>query len=154
MIPRFKAWDGGSLSRMYSPSEVMVGDSCIWILDEDSGSNEWIINNDLNLMQSTGLKDKNGKEIYEGDILKFNDEWDGYCYEGYVDGVFEGVNYVEIEKETTCFGFGKTKIPESSLFNLVNDEHLTFKELITDTSFEFEIIGNIHTNPELVEVSS
>lgn len=105
-------------------------------------------------MQSTGLKDKNGKEIFEGDILKFNDTWSDYCYEGYVDGEITGVNYVEIEKETTCFGFGKTRIPESSLFNLVNDEHFTFKELITDTSFEFEIIGNIHTNPELLEVSS
>lgn len=105
------------------------------------------------LMQSTGLKDKNGKEIYEGDILKFNDEWDEYCYEGYVDGVSEGVNYVEIEKETTCFGFGKTRIPESSLFDLMNNEHLAFKELITDTSFEFEIIGNIYENPELLEVS-
>jgi uncharacterized phage protein (TIGR01671 family) len=109
---------------------------------------------DIVLMQSTGLTDKNDKEIFEGDILKFNDEWEEYCYEGYIDGSSYGVNYVEIEKETTCFGFGKTKIPESSLFNLVNDEHLTFKELITDTSFEFEIIGNIHTNPELLEVNS
>lgn len=154
MIPRFRAYDSGSLCRMYSPSEVMVGDSCIWILDEDSESNEWIVNNDLVLMQSTGLTDKNGKEIFEGDILKFNDTWSDYCYEGYVDGEIAGFNYVEIEKETTCFGFGKTRIPESSLFNLVNDEHFTFKELITDTSFEFEIIGNIYENPELTEVDS
>lgn len=47
MIPRYRAYDSGSLCRMYSPSEVMVGDSCIWILDEDSESNEWIVNNDL-----------------------------------------------------------------------------------------------------------
>lgn len=152
MIPRYRAWDI-EFKEMVQVDALVFDEQII----KATYKNGNVVKEDLKnyvLMQSTGLKDKNGKEIYEGDILKFNDEWDGYCYEGYVDGVFEGVNYVEIEKETTCFGFGKTKIPESSLFNLVNDEHLTFKELITDTSFEFEIIGNIHTNPELVEVSS
>ena len=152
MIPRYRAWDI-EFKEMVQVDALVFDEQII----KATYKNGNVVKEDLKnyvLMQSTGLKDKNGKEIYEGDILKFNDEWDGYCYEGYVDGVFEGVNYVEIEKETTCLGFGKTKIPESSLFNLVNDEHLTFKELITDTSFEFEIIGNIHTNPELVEVSS
>lgn len=152
MIPRYRAWDI-EFKEMVQVDALVFDEQII----KATYKNGNVVKEDLKnyvLMQSTGLKDKNGKEIYEGDILKFNDEWDEYCYEGYVDGVSEGVNYVEIEKETTCFGFGKTKIPESSLFNLVNDEHLTFKELITDTSFEFEIIGNIHTNPELVEVGS
>lgn len=152
MIPRYRAWDI-EFKEMVQVDALVFDEQII----KATYKNGNIVKEDLKnyvLMQSTGLKDKNGKEIYEGDILKFNDEWDEYCYEGYVDGVSEGVNFVEIEKDTTCFGFGKTKIPESSLFNLVNDEHLTFKELITDTSFEFEIIGNIHTNPELLEVSS
>lgn len=153
MIPKFRAYDGGSTTRMYQPEEVMVCDGDIWIDDEDFEAGEWIVNNDLNLMQSTGLFDKNGKEIFEGDILKFNDEWPDYCYEGYVDGSIEGINYVEIEKETTCFTFGKFKTSDSSLLYYMKDENLSFEELITDKEFEFEIVGNIHENPELLEVT-
>ena len=151
MIPKFRAYDSGSLCRMYQPDEVMVGDGNIWIIDEDSFAGEWIMNNDLNLMQSTGLHDKNGKEIFEGDILKFNDEWDDYCYEGYVDGSTEGINFVEIERETTCFTFGKFQTSDSSLLYFMKDEYLSFEDLITDKDFEFEIVGNIYENSELLE---
>lgn len=60
MIPKFRVYDG-SLNRMYQPDEVMVCDGNTWIVDEDSVSGEWIMNNDINRMQSTGLKDKNDK---------------------------------------------------------------------------------------------
>ena len=109
---------------------------------------------DIVLMQSTGMRDKNDREIFEGDILKFNDEWNDYCYEGYIDGSIEGINYVEVERETTCFSFGETKISDSSLFHLINDEHLSFKELIEDEGFEFEIIGNIWEDGELLDVEN
>ena len=151
MIPKFRAYDNSSLTRMYQPDEVMVGNGDIWIIDEDSVAGEWIVNNDIHLMQSTGLLDKNGKEIFEGDILKFNDEWNEYCHEGYVDGSVEGVNYVEVVKGEACFEFGKTRYPESSLFIHMEDEHLSFAELVNDKDFEFEIIGNVYENPELLE---
>lgn len=50
MIPRYRAYDGGSLCRMYSSEEVMVGNGDIWIIDEDGVVGEWIVNNDLVLM--------------------------------------------------------------------------------------------------------
>ncbi|MDG9380944.1 YopX family protein [Streptococcus pneumoniae] len=106
---------------------------------------------EIELMQSTGLFDRNGKEIFEGDILKFNDEWNEYCHEGYVDGSVEGVNYVEVVRSEICFEFGKTKYPDSSLFILMEDEQLNFKDFIKSEDFEFEIIGNIYENPELLE---
>jgi len=112
----------------------------------------WCPVNPETLGQSTGLFDKNGKEIFEGDILKFNDEWNEYCHEGYVDGSVEGVNYVEVVKGEACFEFGKTRYPESSLFIHMEDEHLSFAELVNDKDFEFEIVGNIYENPELLEV--
>ena len=151
MIPKFRAYDSGSLSRMYQPDEVMAGNGDIWIIDEDSVAGEWIVNNDIHLMQSTGLKDKNGKEIFEGDILKFNDEWNEYCHEGYVDGSVEGINFVEVVRGEACFEFGKTRFPESSLFIRMEDERLTFAELIKSRGFEFEIIDSIYENRELLE---
>jgi len=129
---RFRAWDGGSLCRMYIPEEVMVGNGDIWIIDEDGVAGEWIVNNDLVLMQSTGLRDKNGKEIFEGDILK-------------VTNLSSWLEVVSFNKNKAMFVSKETKreVEETPLYDLFN----------TDI-FEVEIIGNIHTNPELVEVSS
>lgn len=149
MIPKFRAWDKID-KELYSVDEInfnrgefeSIGDGITFLRGAD----------EIELMQSTGLRDKNGKEIFEGDILKFNDEWEDYCQEGYVDGSSEGINYVLIGSEKTYFIFEKTKYPDSSLFYYVNEEHLTFQEVMEDDEFEFEVIGNIYENPELLEV--
>ena len=133
MIPRFRAWDGGSLCRMYSPEEVMVGNGDIWIIDEDGIAGEWIVNNDLDLMQSTGLTDINSKEIFEGDILKVTDE------HSWLEVVsFNENKAMFVSKEIKR----KTDIPESPFYDLFN----------TDI-FKIEIIGNIYENTELLEVN-
>ena len=150
MIPKFRAW---LKKEQKMDNEI---DHISWLEDElyciGDGITYMVLAEDLVLMQSTGLKDKNGKESFEGDILKFNDEWADYCYEGYVDGSVEGINFVEVVRGEACFEFGKTKYPESSLFILMEDEHLNFKDFIKSEDFEFEILGNIYENPELLEV--
>ena len=88
MIPKFRAYDSGSLSRMYQPDEVMVGDGNIWIIDEDSVAGEWIVNNDINLMQSTGFEDNLGDVVFEGDIILWT-YWDGFEDSGRARIVFD-----------------------------------------------------------------
>ncbi len=155
MTLKFRAWDKARNEMNY---KVMVGNcdtddenwTCpiVWIEERK----DWLHFDDYEcIMQSTGLFDKNGREIFEGDVLKFNDEWDEYCHEGYVDGSVEGINFVEVVRGEACFEFGKTKYPESSLFIRMEDENLTFAELIKSRDFEFEIIGNIFENQELLE---
>ena len=149
MKPKFRAW---LKKEQKMDNEI---DHISWLEDElyciGDGITYMVLAEDLVLMQSTGLKDKNGKEIFEGDVLKFNDEWAEYCYEGYVDGSVEGVNYVEVVKGEACFEFGKTRYPESSLFIRMEDERLTFAELIKSRDFEFEIIGNVWEDGDLID---
>ena len=127
MVPKYRAYDGGSLNRMYQPDEVMVGDGDIWIIDEDSVAGEWIVNNDIYLMQSTGLLDKNGKEIFEGDIVDYKGrkaviKWHG----SYASFIYIFVD--ELQKRVAGW---------SPLY-------LAY--------FHFEVIGNKFETPELLEV--
>ena len=126
MITKFRAYDSGSLSRMYQPDEVMVGDGNIWIIDEDSVAGDWIVNNDIHLMQSTGLIDKNGKEIFEGDILDYKGRkalvrWHG----SYASFIYRFVD--ELQNRNT-----------------------EWKPLYL-AYMKCEIIGNIYENRELLE---
>ena len=153
MIPKFRAWHN-ELDRMMSIKNMWFQDGSVEELElNDAVMNDYITvsPDEIELMQSTSLFDKKGAEIFEGDVLKFNDEWAEYCYEGYVDGSVEGVNYVEVVKGEACFEFGKTRYPESSLFIRMEDERLTFAELIKSRDFEFEIIGNVWEDGDLID---
>lgn len=126
--PKFRAYDGGSLNRMYQPDEVMVGGGNIWIIDEDSVAGDWIVNNDLHLMQSTGLKDKNGKEIFEGDVVR------------------QARTQPTTENEIII---GVVTMIEGAWLIMSDCEQLASK-LWSETD-ENEIIGNVYENPELME---
>lgn len=74
------------------------------------------------IMQYTGLKDKNNKEIYEGDIVKF------------LNGIFEVI---------WC--------NEKASFMLKNKEYKEFLNFIYENNNVMEIVGNIYKNPELIK---
>ena len=85
---------------------------------------------DFILMQSTGLKDKNGKEIFEGDIVKYKSGCNTYTEEVAYDKNFAG--------------FGVRDANTDIIF--------TFWELAEDIDLiSLEVVGNIYENPELLE---
>lgn len=87
---------------------------------------------DIELMQYTGLKDKNGKEIYEGDIIHINDDF------------LNEFNYlVEWNEEYLRYYLYSVDKEKLNKLGGILEAHLN--------SLEVEVIGNIYDNPDLLE---
>jgi len=84
---------------------------------------------DIELMQYTGIKDKNGKEIYEGDILKYKFPYDRRL---------KHVSLVKFIETEASFGLKDIYGNEIPLYRITANNY-------------FEVIGNIYENPELLE---
>ena len=102
--------------------------------------------------QYTGLQDKNGKKIFEGDIFKFPDEiFESYytsCGTEYNSWETENYAVVGFNEYTGGFDFVRYQCQESSVQADLHENHeLDFYEFVRG----LEVIGNIHDNPELVE---
>ena len=123
MIPRYRAWlkedkEMIDVDEMHFKNGELdfIGNGIAWMYKKS----------DIVLMQSTGFKDKNGKGIFEGDIVDSE------------DGILSGV--VEFRPDLGMF--------VSTLIKYNNFERLC------NVADSVHIIGDIYTNPELAEVSS
>lgn len=125
MIPRFRAWDK-EFKEMVQVDALVFDEQII----KATYKNGNVVKEDIKnyvLMQSTGLRDKNGKEIFEGDIVKM------------AKNVYSELTYYEVVRHR-----GGAYRLESKRYGC----ELWLRH--TDC----EIAGNIYTDPELAEVSS
>jgi uncharacterized phage protein (TIGR01671 family) len=119
---KFRAWDENR--RVMIPNITLAG------LKNWEGVNfyEW--------MQFTGLLDKNGKEIYQGDLLKFTNPEGERFYEGLAEVTSEPCGYCFRPIPQLSEEEGMIKGYDSSMF--WHDKEY------------YEVIGNIYENPELL----
>lgn len=131
MIPKYRAWMK-SLKWMCDVTNISFDSKFVDICqqgDTERYTEMSVEFDEVKLMQSTVLKDKNCREIFEGDILAFETD----------DEVIK-VN-VFWDEEHALFMF------ESKKYN----EQEPLAELVENNTYPFEIIGNIYENPELLE---
>ena len=129
---KFRIWCKQNES-MQRVSKIGFDEGKLWyVLDEDhetqppyfEDDDDWV------LMQYTGLKDKNGKEIYEGDIVD---------YLGDIDHINSNVlRVIEYKNEEACF---VARLPVG----------VEGEEAVYLNEHDFKVIGNIYENPELLE---
>lgn len=130
MMQKFRVWHK-ELERLMSVQIMWLDEGEISELElNDSLMNESIpvYRDDVILMQSTGLVDKNGKEIFEGDVVELVDE--------YGDS-----------------GMSKVVSQEGALGMIIEEVFVPFAtmSILSTVDYTLEVIGNIYENPELVE---
>ncbi|EMW5827185.1 YopX family protein [Enterococcus faecium] len=127
MIPKFRAW--------YTPfkgetigQEMKYGQAGRLITHAEMAPDKYV------LMQSTGLKDKNGVEIFEGDVVSVS--------------VRNGFDYLD---NKVCIV--KNSIDYSGLVCATVDEDLEYQIFNTELfeEYTYEVTGNIYENSELLE---
>lgn len=100
---------------------------------------EFLVDEDT-ICQYTGLTDKNGKKIFEGDILR------GFQYPFCYDGEYN--YYAEIIFENCSFMTYTHKNPSSCVRGISDGNTDLMEGWVSE---DWEVIGNIYDNPELLE---
>lgn len=122
---KFRAWDTVGKQWLwitgFETAETSVSDG--YTLDGLFHDGDYVGKEGIILMQYTGLKDRNGREIYEGDILR-DDEM--------------GLNVVRWEDG-------------SFWLEMFYEGGQSLMEHLSDYNEVCEVIGNIYENPELLE---
>lgn len=146
---KFRAWDKRTKKLIQIQGFKYVGEKHIQLFyfDTDGCSTTCTCEKEfIVLIQYTGLKEKNGTEIYEGDIVIFNHIKDEYPE---VENIFfHNVNRTEYQKKyvaefcNTYYRYGLRFRNGSTHFMVVQ---------ATITNHNVEVIGNIYENPELLE---
>lgn len=129
MTTKFRAWhktweEMGKVKRIRFDDEGNI--TTIFVRGKTSGSNAYF--KDVELMQSTGLKDKNGKEIFEGDVVR------------------------QVRTQPTTENeviIGVVTMLEGAWL-IMNDCEKLASDLWSETD-ENEIIGNIYENKDILE---
>lgn len=119
---KFRAWDKYE-NKIRKVRGINFTNKDLWLEIEDNrimGANFF----EVELMQYTGLKDRNGKEIYEGDILRVYDDF-------FRDGLDDMYGVVKFDNGRFYLN--------------------TFKPYYNETWIYFEVVGNIYENKDLLE---
>jgi len=126
---KFRVWNKSTNKWVHGPNEeVNLFGECILLGGFMRGVGILELN-DCEILQYTGLKDVNGKEVYEGDIIKI---------------------YVSDDPEDLQWELGSVTYKECC-FWLDNKSPQMLYDFIEDDRLMIEIVGNIFENPDLIK---
>lgn len=136
----FRVWS--DYWKRYATEAELHMDGSVDAIFEDADGVPHHENTDLVLEFKTGLKDENGKEIYEGDVIKakVKGAWGSgsVAYLGFLEWKLEA--YWDKARYAFMWHILGSKAQPDRVYDFYDDR-------VT----EIEVIGNIHENPELLE---